>query len=275
MTKPVAILCPDSSVPEQKLKTVFSCFRALKIGRPWFMDERVPAFQGGAIEILRPPHDLKPSGDFEALLEEYRGWIRTSRDKGFDAFLAFKEQTAHGQESTWEIRRELRRREGQPEEERKKNALKWNLLLHLAHEIREEGKEAEELLRTLRAKDSPLKGVIEDEDVSGPLSDLPEGDGSPVLSETGMAQVLEAWFSLFQEHLSGDEVLLILSPGVYQYLCDLWEEWGEGSAKGETLRDAVALRRFPFLVRFPANVIVRHLSGKTIGFIRKELAHGE
>ena len=274
MTKPVAILCPDASAPESTLKDILSFFGSVKIGRPWFMDQPVPLSREGAVEIFRPPEDLKPSSDFKALLAEYRGWIRTSHDKGFDAFLAFKEQASHGEEATWEIRRKLRRKEDRPDEERKRNALKWNLLLHLAHEIREQRSEAEELLKTLKGKDSPLKGVIEEEEPPGPLSDLPEGEGPISLSEASMAQVLEAWFSLFEEHLSGDEILLILSPAVFQYLCDTWEEWGEGPAAEAVLKEAVVLRRFPPLKRVPADVIVRHLSGKTIGLIQEKQAHG-
>lgn len=275
MTKPVAVLCPDASALESTLKVILSFFGSVKICRPWFMDEPVPPSQEDSVEILYPPHDLKPSGDFKALLAEYRGWIRTSHDKGFDAFVAFKEQASHGDEATWEIRGELRRKEDRPDEERKRNALKWNLLLHLAHEIQEQGSEAEELLKTLKGKDSPLKGVIEEEEPPGPLSDLPDGENPLSLSEASMAQVLEAWFSLFEEHLSGDEILLILSPAVFQSLCDTWEEWGEGPAAGAVLKDAVVLRRFPLLKGAPANVIVKHLSGKTIGLIQERHTHGK
>ena len=275
MNKPAAILCPDASAPESKLKEILSFFGAVKIGQPWFMAQPVPLSQEGGVEILRPPEDLKPSGDFKKLLAEYRGWIRTSHDKGFDAFLAFKEQAPQGEESSWEIRRELRRKEDRHDEERRRNALKWNLLLHLAHEIQDQGSEAEELLKTLKGKNSPLKGVVEEEELPGPLSDLPEGEGSLRLSEASMTQVLEAWFSLFEEHLSGGEVLLALSPAVFQHLCDTWEEWGEGLAEKAVLGDAVVLRRFPLLRRVATNEIVRHLSGKTVGLIREKQVYGK
>lgn len=273
--EPVAILCPDAGAPERLLKVILSFFGSVKICRPWFMDEPVPSSQEGMVEILRPSDDLKPAGDFKALLAEYRGWIRTSRDKGFDAFLAFKEQTSHGEEKTWEIRGELRRRESRGDEELRRNALKWNLFLHLAHEFQEEGREAEELLKTLKGKDSPLKGVIEDEEVSGPLSDLPEGERALMISEAVVTQVLEAWFSLFEGHWSEGAVLLILNPGIYRFLCDTWEEWGEGSAEESTLKGSVVLRRFPLLNRASANLIVKHLSGKTIGIIQVKQANGK
>jgi hypothetical protein len=270
MTEPAAILFPDASAPESVLRGILPFFGSVKICRPWFMDEPVPSSQEGVVEILRPPDDLKPSEDFEALLAEYRGWSRTSRHKGFDAFLAFKEQASHGEEATWEIRGELRQREDRRDEERRRNALKWNLLLHLAHEIREQGSEAEELLKTLKGKDSPLKGVIEEEELPGPLSDLPEEKGSLMLSEAGLTQVLEAWFSLFESHLNEGAVLLTLSPEVFQYLCDTWEEWGEGSAEENVIKDKVLLKRFPLVKRVPTNLIVKHLSGKTIGIIQEK-----
>ena len=275
-TETAAILCPDASASESQIKEILSFFGAVKVGQPWFMTQPVPLSHESVVEILCPPEHLKPSGDFKALLVEHRGWIRTSRDKGFDAFLAFKEQASQGEESSWEIRRELRRREDLLYEERRRNALKWNLLLHLSHEVQKEEKETEDMLKALKGKDSPLKEVVEEEGLPGPLSDLPEGGEGPIrLSGASMAQVLEAWFSLFQERLIGDEVLLALSPAVFQYLCDTWEEWGEGSAEEAVLGGVVLLRRFPLLGRVTANAIVRHLSGKTIGLIQERKAYGK
>ena len=274
MTEPSVIICPDSSVPEKTSKVLLSYFGSVKICRPWFMDEPVPLSQSGAIQILYPREELKPSGDFQKLLAEYRGWIKTSHHKEFDAFLAFKEQNARAEEATWEIRRDLHRSDDLPDQDRRRNALKWNLFLHLAHEIRKEEREAEDLLKTLKKKGSPLKGLIEEE-TPGPLSDLPGRENALILSEAGMSQVLEAWFSLFENHLGDKVILLTLSPGVFKYLCDTWEEWGEGLAERDSLRDAVVLRRFPALERSPVHGIAGHLSGKTVGVIREEDLHGK
>lgn len=234
MTDLAAIICPHSSVPEKKLKAILSFFGSVKVGQPWFTDQPVPLPDSGAVQLLYPPENLKPSGDFRRLLAEYRGWVRTNHDKGFDAFLAFKEQKLQGEEATWEIRGELRHKERQPREARRQHTLKWHLFLHLAQEIEERGQEAEELLRTLKEQDSPLKGAIEEEgEPPGPLADLPGFDGSPILTEAGMNQVMEAWFSLFEEHLSGEVVLLTLSPPIFQHLCEAWEEWGGGTASAD------------------------------------------
>lgn len=234
MTDLAAIICPHSIVPEKKLKAILSFFGSVKVGQAWFTDQPVPLPDSGAIQLLYPPENLKPSGDFRRLLAEYRGWVRTNHDKGFDAFLAFKEQKLQGEEATWEIRGELRHKERQPREARRQHTLKWHLFLHLAQEIEEGGQEAEELLRTLKEQDSPLKGAIEEEgEPPGPLADLPGFDGSSILTEAGMNQVMEAWFSLFEEHLSGEVVLLTLSPPIFQHLCEAWEEWGGGTASAE------------------------------------------
>jgi hypothetical protein len=167
------------------------------------------------------------------------------------------------------------------------------------------------------------------------VSDLPEWEGPLILSEAGMKQVLESWFSLFEEQLSEEVVLLTLSPPIFRHLCDAWEEWGGGSAwaemefsvpdfsrldlqelleakgrflnsrEGVALREAllkflqgnsgmskkkmdgidpqvltgqeisIRLRHFSCLERSPANEIVRHLSGKTIGLIGEKHTYGE
>ena len=139
MTDLAAIICPHSSVPEKKLKAILSFFGSVKVGQPWFTDQPVPLPDSGAVQLLYPPENLKPSGDFRRLLAEYRGWARTNHDKGFDSFLAFKEQKLQGEEATWEIRGELRHKERQPREARRQHTLKWHLFLHLAQEIEEGG----------------------------------------------------------------------------------------------------------------------------------------
>ena len=251
MTDLAAIICPHSSVPEKKLKAILSFFGSVKIGRPWFTDQPVPLPDSGAVQLLYPPENLKPSGDFRRLLAEYRGWVRTNHDKGFDAFLAFKEQKLHGEEATWEIRGELRHEERQPRA-RRQHTLKWHLYLHLAQEIEEGGQEAEELLRRLKEQDSPLKGAIEEEgEPPGPLADLPGFDASPILTEAGMNKVMEAWFSLFEEHLRGEVVLLTLSSPIFQHLCEAWEEWGGGTASADMEF------RVPDFSRFDLTVVMK------------------
>lgn len=264
---------PHASVPEKILNTILSFFKSVKIGRPWFMDQPLPLSQRERMRIVYPPQELKPPGDFKALLAEYHAWIRTNHDKGTDAFLSYKDQASHGQEATWEIRRDLRQQTERSEAERRKNAVKWNLLLHLAHQIHEQAGEAENLLRSLKHVDSPLKGLIEDEDPPRPLFDLPESEGPALLSKAGMSQILEAWFSLFNTHLSAHEILLTFSRGVFHYLCDAWEEWGGGLTEEIPLGKGMVLKRLPLLEPAGANAVRTYLSGKTIGMIRNDL-HG-
>jgi hypothetical protein len=222
-----AIVFPHSWLSEGSIKRALSFFGSLKVCQPWFMDRLVPFSDRSGVQVLFPPVELKPSGDFSGLLAGYRRWVRTSHDKGFDAFLAFAEGKQGGEEATWEIRGELRHKESYPLVSSRKNPLKEHLILHLAQEIEQERRKAEELLRRLKEKDSPLRGAIEaDEDSPGPLADLPEFNEDVSLPEANLNRVLEAWFSLFEEHVQSDEILLTLSRGVFQGLYEDWEEWG-------------------------------------------------
>jgi hypothetical protein len=223
-----AIVFPHSWLPEGTIKRALSLFGLLKICQPWFMDRPVPFSDKGALQLLYPPLELKPSGDFRGLLAGYRRWVRTSHDKGFDAFLAFAEGSQAGEEPTWEIRGKLRPKESHAFDSRRRNTLEAHLILHLAHEIEEERRGAEELLKSLKEKDSPLKGVIEEnEDSPGSLADLPEFNEDVSLPEASLNRILEAWFTLFEEHVQCDDVLLTLNPEIFQGLCEDWEEWGE------------------------------------------------
>lgn len=198
------------------------------------MDQPLPLTESGAIRGLVPPEELKPPEEFKKILGEYRRWINTSHDKSFDAFLAFQEAARHKEESTWEIRGELRHKQNRNQDRRRQHTLKWHLLLHLAQEMEEQRREAHTLLRALKEKDPPLRGAIEEEgELPGPLADLSESDGPLILSEAGAKQVLEAWVSLFEEPLRGENVLSTLSPTIFQHLCDAWEQRGGGSASAE------------------------------------------
>jgi len=228
------MICPHSSVPERTLKAILSFFESVKICRPWFMDQPLPLTESGAIRVLLPPEEFKPPEEFRKILREYRRWINTSHSKSLDAFLAFQEGARHKEESTWEIRGELRHKRNPIQDSRRQHTLKWHLLLHFSQEMEEQRREAQTLLRALKEKDPPLKGAIEEEGkLPSPLADLPESDGPLILSEAAGKQVLEAWVSLFEEHWRSEDVLSTLSPAIFQHLCDAWEPWGGGPASAE------------------------------------------
>jgi hypothetical protein len=222
-----ATVFPHSWLSEGSIKRALSFFGSLKVCQPWFMDRLVPFSDRSVVQVLRPPEELKPAGNFSGYLAECRRWMQRSNEKGFDAFLAFAEGKQAGGEATWEIRGELYQKDSRSLALSRKNILKNHLILHLAHEIEEEREGAEELLKSLREKDSPLKSAVEpDEDSPGPLADLPEFNQDVSLPETNMNRVVEAWFSLFEEHVRDNDILLTFSPGVFQGLHDEWEEWG-------------------------------------------------
>jgi hypothetical protein len=130
-------------------------------------------------------------------------------------------------ETTWGIRGKLRRTDDAQSIDREKEVMKWHVFLHLAQEAEDEREEAQRLLRILKEKDSPLKSTIEEEEEApNPLEDLPEFDKDRIIADAGMSRVIEAWFSLFEEHLQSDDILLTLSPPFFQFMGETWEEWG-------------------------------------------------
>jgi hypothetical protein len=220
------ILFPHASVPEEMYKRALSFFGPLKICQPWYMVRPVSFSEEGVIQILNPPLELKPSIDFEKRLSEYRTWIRINQKQGIDALLAFSRGRLKPAEAVWDIRGNLRSKQSAdviPCEER---ILKWNLMLHLAQEIEDQEREADRLLTDLRKKSSPLKVLLEEGgDFVHPLKDLPQFDKEP--SRRSIDQVLEAWISLFEGHIEGDDLLLTFSEEIIQHLEEKWEQRGK------------------------------------------------
>ncbi|MCJ7594289.1 MAG: hypothetical protein MUO52_05905, partial [Desulfobacterales bacterium] len=225
-----AIVFPYSSLPEKGIKRILSFFGPLTIFRPWFLDRPPSALEGGEsglVRVLRPPADLKPKGDFKALLSGYKGWMNASPDKSTIAFLKAGGGRADPEDTTWEIRGALRQKgdAGKPPEE--DPSLKWHLLLHLAQEVEDGRRDADQVLEALREKGSPLRGAVEEEDLQGLFTDLPEIDADLVLGDSLLGQVYEAWFSLFKGHLKGHDLLVTMDHHIMEHVSDLWEEYGD------------------------------------------------
>jgi hypothetical protein len=220
-----AILFPHASLPEKVFKRVLSFFGPLKICQPWYMDRVAPFPKEGLIRILRPPPEFRPSPDFAKLLIEYRTWIRTTHKKGFDAFIAFRRERLSTGEALWDIRgslRSVRNSDAVPFQEK---ILKWNLMLHLAQEIEDQGREADWLLADLRKSSSPLGDLLQEEvDTVHPLADLLRFDKE--FSRNSIDQVLEAWISLFEGQIEADDLLVTFSGDIFDRLGEKWEEGG-------------------------------------------------
>jgi len=179
----------------------------------------------GAIQILRPPPEFRPSPDFDRLLVEYRTWIKANHKKGFDAFTAFSREKLTQGEALWDIRGNLRPNQNFHAISSREKIFKWNLMLHLAQEVEDQGREADRLLEDLRKRSSPLRDLLQEQaGAVHPLEDLDHFDKES--SGKNLDQVLEAWISLFEAQVEGDDLLLTFSGEIFDRLGVKWEERG-------------------------------------------------
>jgi hypothetical protein len=226
---------------EKEMKRIVSSFGPLTIFQPWYMEPPPFTLEGDyrdAVRVLNPPSHMKPGDGFKGLLSEYRTWIRQHRDKSRAAFLKFGPSPEPEGEATWEIREGLR---GISRAERESSralressralrhkwdeqpALRWHLILHLAREMDEDRREADRMLQELQDKESPIKGLLGEEEVKNPLADLAQFESDLLKTFYPIGPVIEAWWALFGGYLKGDERLLTFSRTVMDYVAEAWD----------------------------------------------------
>jgi hypothetical protein len=218
-------LFPHSRLSEVQLKRVLSLFDSLNLPQPWYMEK--PSFVSdaeklGMVRVLNPPETLKPAQDFRTLLSEYKAWANLHKGSDFRAFLMASPE--EGADTTWDTRGMVRRgmTDAIPYEET--HSLGWHLLLHLAQEMEEDERDVEGMLRSLKRKDSPFRGAVEEEAWGNLFGELPELESGLMTDDRRLLQVLQAWFSLFAEHLRDHEPLITLRHHVMEYVSQTWEE---------------------------------------------------
>jgi hypothetical protein len=221
------ILFPHSYLTLPDLKRLRAYFELLIICQPWFME---PPLQGTdkrddfSIKMVNPPADLKPPGDFKSLLSEYKLWARQNQDKGYTASLGATQLAAFPEDAPWEIRQMIRRIGRHPLAPAEGRALKWHLILHLAREIEENRVEAEEMLRQLKQRKSPLEEALGEEAPSpGIFNDLPQSGTYPSSDEHRLRLILEAWLGLFRKYVPDDGLLVTLDPQVMSYVMEIFD----------------------------------------------------
>ncbi len=223
-----AVLFPHADLPESMVKKILSFFGPLTIFRPWFMERPVfgvGANEANAVQVLRPPDNLKPEKGFGTRLSEYRRWIEHNTDKGYTEFLQASQENDLSESTTWEIRQMIRRGGRQNAVPQENHALKWHLILHLAQDMEDQKLEADKALKALKEKDVPLKGIVEEsDDMESLLGDLPPFESEPLGDEYRLRQILEAWVGLFGGYLKENDLLVTSSRQVMGYVTDLWEE---------------------------------------------------
>ena len=263
-----ASLFPHSHLSESRLKKIISFFGPITIFQPWFMERPAFVLETDDLNlgrVLNPPLNLDPGQGFRALLSEYRNWMKQNQDRSYTLFLKANQKMESAEDATWEIRQELRRMNQHtpaPEEDR---SLRWHLVLHLAKEIEDQYREANRMLKLLKEKKSPLRGIVEEEeDVRSLFEDLPRFESETVTGEYRLEQVFEAWFALFGGYLKGHELLLTLSPSVMAHVSELWEEAGiETEGKHEKM------------ISFKCPDLSNHLLDDLIEIKKKSFKHGK
>ena len=247
-----AVLFPHVSLPEQALKSVLTLFRPLRVFRPWFLEESStlkPYVDGGAVRVDYPAEGARPKGDFLKILKAYRDWNLEHRDKGYAAFLQAQLGEDHSEDSTWGIREELRRFGRKVPPSGDSPFLKWHLILHLAHAMETQRREADVILGDLKDKKSPLQGALEGEDVESVFGDLSHFQADPVISEYHWAQILDAWMGLFGADLKENEVLVTFDRHILEYVS---QEIDPSSFVGDVRPEPPAVFNMP---RHPAKTL--------------------
>ena len=239
------VLFPHADLPESKLKEILSFFGPLTIFQPWFMER--PVFGSGAnganaVQVFRPPDNLKPEKGFGTRLSEYRQWIEQNTDRGYTEFLQARQENYLTENTTWEIRQMIRRGGQQTLALQENPALKWHLILHLAQDVEDQKLEADKALKALKEKDVPLKGIVEEsDDMESLLGELSPFESEAMGDEYRLRQILEAWLGLFGSYLKENDLLVTSSRQVMRYVTELWEE-----ALNEDQRGGSAFIRLKF-----------------------------
>jgi hypothetical protein len=218
------ILFPHAWIKESDLKRAATLFDPVGIGQPWFLESQSVIFETGSfsfIRLHRPPEALKPRGDSNQLLKEYRVWMMQNRDKGYALSLATFPHLTDSEEAQWQIRQMIRKMGDAVSESDQDEALKWHLFLHLATEIDSNRRDAGELIKQFKKQQSPLQDALGEDSPTGSFfSDLPQRDAAPLIDEHQMSAILEAWLRLFGHTLRDYELLLTFDPYLMNFLTE-------------------------------------------------------
>lgn len=223
-----ANLFPHTYLGEEGAKRVLSLFDRIIIFVPWYGEPPGFARHINGISIKYPPESLHPGEGFLSLLSEYRNWINQHADRSTLDFLKASRDREADEETTWDIRRSLRRIGGEHDISPAENLpLKWHMILHLARELEEQREEADQALKRLRERRSPLEGVHEDEtELEELFGDILRFAEEPPGEAYNMALVLGAWTGLFGGYLREGDFLVTTDAGVMDELSELRSEQG-------------------------------------------------
>ncbi len=221
-----ALVFPYTELPDQAWESLTDAFAQTYLLQAAGMAPSPglePHISSGAVELIRPGHDLLGPEEINPLLAETMNWVSNIRDIKEIAHL----KAALGRESEERSPSALAtaiRRHGKEEKE---SGLLFHLLLHLAawHDQRE--RESDQAVKALESKERALK-----ESLGGGL-DREEGKVFQALvdplapgrtpDDPLMGLRLEAWSRLFsQTKVKAD--LWVTGPAVIRHLAGVYEE---------------------------------------------------
>ena len=209
-----------------------SFFGPVRIYLPWFMD--APRFfKDVMLEIINPPEDLKPGGDFKAVLSGCHGWAEQGHDRSLMEMLKLSSFSSQNDGATWDIRRLLKDtvRSG-PGMKGEDLPLKDHLLLHLASQIERRQFEIIDMMNGMRERGVLLAAALDDTDnAKGIFTDTDDMTIAGITDNVNIRSLLDAWFGLFSGYIKENDLLITCSRGVMGYIESQWED-GKGSEKG-------------------------------------------
>jgi len=225
-------LFPHSYLPEAVLRRLIFLFGPARIYQPWFLGP--PGFFNRyELEVIYPPDELKPSGDFKVILSSYHSWAEQNLDRSFKESVKFRAMADMDKDAIWEIRRFLRGAGAPVQAEKAEGrALKQHLLLHLADDIERQQYELMDMMEKMMGKPPVLKGVLnEPDEAKGIFAYTDDINTSVPEYSPNLPSLVDAWFGLFGGYLKDKELLITCNRPVMEYILS---QWDENSGKEDT-----------------------------------------
>ncbi len=225
MTTIPHILFPHTQITAQKLERIGNRVENLTLCLPWFMEGPITEAEKETyswLHIQSPNASLKPKGDFNKLISEYKIWISQNQDKGHGGYLGATVKGSLTEETPWEIRQLISGGESHSGLQ-ESQGFKWHLILHLAREVEESRIEAEEMLNKLMNEKSPLEGALEIDPPKRMFEDTPLMESQLQVDEHYLRPVFEAWLGLFGEFVHENAALVTFDPKVLNYAVQILE----------------------------------------------------
>ncbi len=194
-----------------------------------------------SIKILNPPAGLKPNKHLKTILSEYKNWIERYQDRSYLEIIKSGGNLNLEDEKTWDIRHMLGRRL-QSSSVQEEQVSRWHLILHLEGYIEEQRIAADDTLKSLKHKNPPLDGSIEEPwDMQVLLGDLSDLGTEALLKDNNLRQILEAWFGLFGGYIKEDELFITYDRQIMSYINQRWDafDYDDGSTNSPVIEFTV------------------------------------